>query len=354
MKFLRLFKKSISLRVVNFAGLTIMFACLLISANYIKEELSYDRHHANADRIVRISMQFGNEVVDVRLRDTKNTIEILRQIPEIEQIVKMFKIQTALLTYEGKNTVVNEFYVANRELVNVFDIQLLYGNLNNAFQRDGQVLLSESFARQLFGNIENEDFQKSKIIIEGRQVRDTVFVSGIFKDFPKTSHFRTDILLFHSDNYDWFNYVYLLQKKDTDIKELASKIDQLIAEKELYSEDTVRTLLMPLTDIHLHSHYNREMGVNGNIYYIYLIIGANALLLIVVLFNLWLNTSLIFARNRRYYQLLRLHGTTSSTVETNYCPRCFWELFQFWQEYWQHFMSPHLDIFRCKFHFLTH
>jgi len=314
MKFLRLFKKSISLRVVNFAGLAIMFACLLISASYIKEELIYDRHHANADRIVRMSMQFGNEVVDARLRDTKNTIELLRQIPEIERMVKMFKIQTALLTYEGKKTVVNEFYVVNREFVNVFDIQLLQGNLKNAFQENGQVLLSESFAKQLFGNIDNDDFQTSKIVIEGRQVRDTVFVSGIFKDFPKTSHFRTDILLYHSDNYDWFNYVYLLLKNDTDSKELASKIDQLIAEKEFYAEDTVRTLLMPLTDIHLHSHYNREMGVNGNIFYIYLIIGANALLLIVVLANLWLNTSLIFARNRRYYQLLRLHGTTSATV----------------------------------------
>jgi putative ABC transport system permease protein len=71
---------------------------------------------------------------------------------------------------------------------------------------------------------------------------------------------------------------------------------------------------MPLTDIHLHSHNLREMSVNGNIFYIYLIIGANLLLLTVVLFNLWLNVSLIFSHNRRYYQILRLNGAPSSAV----------------------------------------
>ena len=51
----------------------------------------------------------------------------------------------------------------------------------------------------------------------------------------------------------------------------------------------LRAGLMPLTDIHLHSHNLRELSVNGNIAYIWLTVGANALLLVVVLFNLWLN-----------------------------------------------------------------
>jgi putative ABC transport system permease protein len=87
-----------------------------------------------------------------------------------------------------------------------------------------------------------------------------------------------------------------------------------IAEKKIYEDHQVRALLMPLTDIHLHSRNLREMDINGNINYIYLIIGANALLMIVVFFNLWLNAGLIFASNRRYYQILRLHGTQPSAV----------------------------------------
>lgn len=72
--------------------------------------------------------------------------------------------------------------------------------------------------------------------------------------------------------------------------------------------------MMPLTDIHLHSRLLRELDINGHINYIYLIVGANILLLIIVLFNLWLNAGLIFSFNRKYYQLLRLNGASSLVV----------------------------------------
>ncbi|MDR0661753.1 MAG: hypothetical protein LBG19_13425 [Prevotellaceae bacterium] len=106
----------------------------------------------------------------------------------------------------------------------------------------------------------------------------------------------------------------MLLNNQADIKALAQKITNLIEEKELYKSSKTRALLMPLTDIHLHSHNLREMSVNGNIHYIYLIVGANILLLVVVLFNLWLNASLIFSHNHRSYQIPRICGAPSSAV----------------------------------------
>jgi putative ABC transport system permease protein len=226
----------------------------------------------------------------------------------------MCKVYTAVLMHKGKHHVVNDFYIVNRHFLQVFDIPLLYGDKNDALQRKAQALISESFARQLFGELNNDEIPLSEIRIEGRQFADTVFISGIFKDTPETSHFNTDILLHLPDDDERFAFVYLLLKKDTDIKALAQKITRLIEEEELYLPAKARALLMPLADIHLHSRNLREMSVNGNIHYIYLVVGANLLLLIVVLFNLWLNASLIFAHNRRYYQILRLHGAPSSTV----------------------------------------
>ena len=75
-----------------------------------------------------------------------------------------------------------------------------------------------------------------------------------------------------------------------------------------------RASLMPLTDIHLHSRNLRELGVNGNIVYIWLVTGANVLLLIVVLFNLWFNSALIFSYNSGMYRLLRLHGAPVNVI----------------------------------------
>ncbi|MCL2098736.1 MAG: ABC transporter permease [Bacteroidales bacterium] len=315
MKIFRLFKKNLSLRMVNFVGLSVVLACLLLSAGYIKRELSYDRHHANAERIVRLTLQFDNEPADGRILGNALD-ELLQQIPEIERTVKMFNIQTAVLTCQGKQRVVNDFYMVNRNFLQVFDLPLVHGNKDEALLRKGQALISESYARQLFGELSFDEMQMFGISITGRSFREdsTVFVSGVFKDIPETSHFHTDILLFLPDEYNVLAYTYLLLEKSTNIQKLAQKITQLIAEKELYQASPPRALLMPLTDIHLHSHNLREMGGNGNIHYIYLLIGANALLLIIALFNLWLNANLIFSHNRRYYQLLRLHGAPSFTV----------------------------------------
>jgi putative ABC transport system permease protein len=288
-----------------------MFACLLISAGYIKRELSYDRHHANANRIVRMTLQFDDQPVDGRIWG--NALDAaLQQLPEIDRIIKMRNVPTAVLTYRGEHRIVNDFYQVNRDFLQVFDVPLLQGNKDDALQRWGQVLISESFAQQLFG----EPNLDETMAIEGQRIApcESLFVSGIFKDIPETSHFRTDILLYLPDDLEQFFYVYLLLNNETDINALAQKITNLITESEIFQPAQTRVRLMPLTDIHLHSRNLREMSVNGSMHYIYLIIGANLLLLTVVLFNLWLNASLIFSTNRRYYQIVRLHGGPSAVV----------------------------------------
>ena len=299
--------------IVNIAGLSVVFACLLLSVGYIQRELSYDRHNANVERIVRMSLQFDNEPVDCRIYGNELDAA-LQQIPEIEQVVKMFKINSAVLTYEGNRRVVNDFYMVNGDFFHLFDIPLVQGEKDEVLKRRNQVALSENFARQLFGEIDNETFQTSPIYLDGWHVRDTVFVSGIFKDFPETSHFQTDILLYLPEDDESLVYTYLMLKNQSDIETVAQKITAFIEDNALYQPSTTRVLLMPIADIHLYSHNLREMSANGNIHYIYLIVGANVLLMIVVMFNLWLNVSLVFARNRRYYQFLRLHGASSFTV----------------------------------------
>lgn len=312
MTIFRQFRRNLSLYAVNLTGLSIMLACLLLSASYIKRELSYDQHYSNAERIVRLSMQFDGEPVDGRILG--NALDdVLQQIPEIDGVVKMFKIYTANLIYGGNHLVVNDLYMVNREFLRVFDIPLLQGEKDKALQRQDQVLISESFARKLFGEPSFDEIIMSEIIIEGR----SFFISGIFRDIPNTSHFHTDILLYRPDEKESYTYTYLLLKNRTDIQGLAQKITRFAEEKELYQSSKAKAILMPLTDIHLYSHNLREMSINGNIHYIYLITGANILLLIVVLFNLWLNASLTFSCNRRYYQIIRLHGAAPSVVIQN-------------------------------------
>ena len=150
--------------------------------------------------------------------------------------------------------------------------------------------------------------------VEGEKCR----ITGIFKDIPETSHWRADVLRLMPEDAWLFCYTYLLLKDGSDIRSVEAEISDIAA---LMSPDGVsengsgfHALLMPLTDIHLHSHNLRELEANGNVVYIWLILGANALLLVVVMFNLWLNVSLVFSYNNGLYRLLRLHGAPMTVV----------------------------------------
>lgn len=309
----RRFSKSKSLRIVNLLGLSVIFACLLLSYQYIRKELSYDRFNENANRIVRLSIQYDDEPLDGRLY-LQNVESELDKIAEIEQFVSITKTNTGILIYKGEKRIINDFYSVSPNFFEVFSYSLAIGDPTTVLKSPESILVSRSFAQELFGN---ENPIGKELSLEGRRVdTKTYFVSGVFDDFPENSHFHTD-LLFHrrTDVPDW-TYVYLLLNDKNNCPKVKEQIEAHYDTFENLTEKATAHL-MPLTDIHLHSRAQREMELNGNIYYIYLIAGANILLLMVVLFNLWLNHSLLFSYNNRYYQLLRLNGADASTIFYN-------------------------------------
>jgi len=310
--FLRRLKKSKYLRIVNLMGLSVIFLCLLLSFAYIKKELSYDRFHENADRIARLSIRYGDEDVDGRIYGITKKSPVINDIPDIEDVVLMQRVNTGLIEKEGKPEIINDFFIVTSNFFEVFDYKLLHGEKSSVLDAPEKIVVSESYARKLFGE---EDAVGKEITLSSRSYKKSNgIISGIFEDFPENSHFRTDLLVHLPDDVEWWAYVYLLLRPGYDINTLKDAL--AVKMEEQYKDNPMKAspFIMPLTDIHLHSRVLRELNINGNVNYIYLIAGANMLLLLIVLFNLWLNAGLIFSFNRKYYQLLRLNGASSSVV----------------------------------------
>ena len=305
--------KSRSLRIVNLLGLSVIFACLLLSYQYISKELSYDRFNENADRIVRMSIQYGDNPIDGRLhlQDVESELD---KITGIEQFVSISKVNTALLTHADERRIINDFYAVSPNFFEVFSYPLMIGDPSKVLKSPESILVSQSLAQELFGD---ENPIGKELSLGGRSVdAKTYFVSGVFVDFPENSHFHTDLLFHRRDDEPSWTYVYLLLNDKNSLSRVKEQIEAHYDSFEDLPEEATAHL-MPLTNIHLHSRAQREMEHNGNIYYIYLIAGANILLLVVVLFNLWLNHSLLLSYNNRYYQLLRLNGANASTIFYN-------------------------------------
>lgn len=317
----RLLRRHLSLRFVNLAGLSIVLASLLVSVNYIRRELSWDRFNHNVERIVRLTLAAEGEAVDGRVHGNM-TDDPIRQIPEVEALAKLHEVYEPDLKFRGTFLTAGEkvFYV-NPDFLGTFDIEMIEGDTETSLGAVDQVIVSESLAKKLKGMLETgsgldtgaglyEGLIGLELQVEGMPRH----ISGVFRDIPETSHWRGDALSLLPEDMATFCYTYLLLRAGSDVKEVEEKISGVVSGMSPENAAPLRARLMPLTDIHLHSHNLRELGVNGNISYIWLAVGANALLLVVVLFNLWLNGSLIFSYNRRFYQLLRLHGAPGSVI----------------------------------------
>src|SRR4051812_8139539 len=78
---------------INVLGLAIGMACCTLILLYVNDELSYDRYHADADRIYRVVKDFVNDD-GTRLPDATTppalAPAIQREIPEIAHTVRIF------------------------------------------------------------------------------------------------------------------------------------------------------------------------------------------------------------------------------------------------------------------------
>src|SRR6185437_6019106 len=88
---------------VNIIGLTIgIISCLLIGI-YIKHELSYDRFNRNADRIVRVTMDYGSggTAIKAAVAGTKAGPQFKRVFPSVSDFVRMYK-RDGIVSYNNQ------------------------------------------------------------------------------------------------------------------------------------------------------------------------------------------------------------------------------------------------------------
>ena len=178
----RLLRKHLSLRIVNLVGLSIVLTSLLVSFNHIKREMSWDRYNADADRIVRLTLAVDGQPIDGRLWG--NVLDDpVRQLSQVEKIAKLHEVYRPELKYSGKSIMAEEkTCMVNRDFLDMFDIEMLEGELPSALDALDCVIISESMAKRLAavsGGEVSEDLQ-----IEGEKCR----ITGVFKDIPETSH----------------------------------------------------------------------------------------------------------------------------------------------------------------------
>src|SRR5690606_12580780 len=191
---LRNFKRDKQYFIINSAGLALGIACSLLLVAYIYNELTFDRHFANANRIYRITV---STIIDEKRTDFAPippavALAIRDEIPEIEVMARIsypFALNNGVSTisYNQNSFYQQNVFLADPTIFDVFSFTFLAGNAD-ALERPNRIVLTDALAQKLFGAgyLRDNSPIGTMLTIDKHEFA----VSGIIEDPPSNSHFH--------------------------------------------------------------------------------------------------------------------------------------------------------------------
>jgi putative ABC transport system permease protein len=191
---------------VNIFGLAAGIACFSLLILFVTNELSFDRFHRNAANIYRLYT-----VWDPSLMDAGNTMlytdysnfanqpigtAMKQDLPDVEDVVRL-RLPWGESLVRSENKVIRaEVGFTDGSLFSVFDFPLKSGTKAGALKGMNDIVLTESRAKQLFGNSDNVVGKAVDIQLGTKYF--PFIVSGVANDPPANSTIRFDVLASYS------------------------------------------------------------------------------------------------------------------------------------------------------------
>ncbi|HEX6172265.1 MAG TPA: FtsX-like permease family protein [Chitinophagaceae bacterium] len=274
---------------INIIGLTAgLAACLLIGV-FISHELSYDKFNKNADRIVRVTMEYKNaETINTTATTgTKVGPQFKRTFPSVEEYTRTF-LSHGIIKYGEKVFDEQRILFADDPFFKIFSFKLVEGNPLSVLDAPEKIVLTKSMAQKYFGD---ENAVNKTLSVFGKEM----IVSGVCDDAPQNSQIKFDFVtqfLNLGNNVktekwweaNWITYLMVRDKKD--IPQLQQQVaaymktNEVRTEARLEGNDYLTYHLEPLKTVHLRSSL-AGFEPNGNMPYIYMF-GVIALLILVI------------------------------------------------------------------------
>ncbi len=274
---------------INIFGLAVALCAFILIAMYVRHELSYDKFndgYENIYRVVRDEYTCSPPAMASYLKEN---------ISGIDHASHFIRLNNLLASVEDKYYTEDEYFYTDNEFLRIFSIDLIQGDKDNVLKSIDDIIISESIARKYFGS---ED-PMGKIITVSRSVQYSV--AGVFKDFPGNSHYKFDVVM-PLDRYyqltgnsrdSWssnYTYTYIKLGGGVNLDHLNKRMVEI--EKELTGWDDSSGeeykqyfSFQPISEIHLHSHRQQEVQVNGDIRNVYVFSSIAFLILIIAAIN---------------------------------------------------------------------
>ena len=296
---------------INIFGLSLGIACCLLLALYIKDEMSYDKHHKNLHDVYRVTTHFDMKdlgVTDLGSVSPPIAMGMKSDIPEVIASARLLNppgVAMNLIQYGDNTFYEKEGFLADSTLFDVLTYEFIEGNPKKALVEANTVVITDNLAAKLFG----EESSLDKMVL----INEINFkITGVIRDNKKTHVHANFFTSMTSDGWaaylrsdraagEWAgqNFVptYVKLSPGYNINTVIEKTNTML---QKYGADDLKALgmkktlgLEPVADIYLKSGVNK----NPRITYLYVIATIALFILLIACIN-FMNLSTARATKR--------------------------------------------------------
>ncbi len=324
--------------IINILGLSAGIAISIILLIHVNFELKYDKGFPNYDHIYRVKT-IGN-LAGKNFNSALTPYPLAAYLTDQENIahtVRLIKGANKLVSYDTLKFNEDQFFYADEDFFNVFQIPIVNGNSKDPLKKEEDVVLTKETAERYFGT--TNPIGKRLKLDNGIEL----IVSAICESAPQNSHFNFDfiastksinqlykrnvkvILNKKYNNWlalDW--YTYVLFKENVNVgdfekkafKKLEFNINSQIKDLNLgvfqAEESNIHFRLQAIEDIHWQKNMDGMLKMPGQKMYIFLFVFIAAFVLIATCVNFMYLTTANASHRLNEIVIRKSFGVTKS------------------------------------------
>lgn len=280
-------QKSKSYSFINIMGLAVSIACTILILLWVQYELSYDNFHQNADRIYRITSVLNRDSATWASTPGPLALAIREEMPEIKLATRFRSSADIVFRHNDEVIIEDGHAITDPSFFAMFSVTFLSGKAESALAAPNNIVLTESFARKYFGDINpiNQLIETDSSLLT---------VSAVIKNLPQNSQFQFKYLTpfykaeKHSPilqswgRYPTYTYIQLTEKAQPEA--VSQAIRSLILRHQPNHSERMYEL-QPLQSIHFTTDLFNDDSITMSRNYIYIFLAIAIFIVLIACIN---------------------------------------------------------------------
>lgn len=288
---------------INIFGLAVALAFCTLIFLFVRDEMTHDSFHHNADRLYRVNMLTKEDDGSMSahgLTPPPLGPALVEEFPEVIHMARFIK-RGDVVNYQDRSSR-ESIALADPDFFKMFSFRLIKGDPQTVLEDRNSVVLTEVVAKRYFGN--ENPMGKILSIKMGRRFFDFT-VAGIAEDIPQNSSITFDFLVSFDRVRDytpenllnqWLGFTtmtFVEIQKGASESELEDKFPSFIqkhlgAAIQKYRKrdlSAYQAEIQPLHEIYLNTNVRSSYAAGSNPLYSYILAGIALLILIIAAIN---------------------------------------------------------------------